>query len=163
MGSGKSDWFSLQESQGFLAPLIRADADGVVDGGDENLTVTDFAGLGGFHDGSDRRIGAVVRRDDFEFEFRQEIHAVFTAPIDFGMAFLAAETFDFGDGHALKTDITERVFHFLQFERFYYRFDFLHRLLGLAGQRLATVARSMSAGSETHRSLPSAVRFRMVF
>ena len=58
--------------------------------------------------------------------FGQEIDGVFAAAINFGVAFLAAEAFDFGDGHAFDADFAERVFDFLQFERFDDRFDFFH-------------------------------------
>ena len=67
---------------------------------------------------------------DFEFDFRQEIHRVFTAAVDFGVALLAAKTFDFDDRHALDADFGQGVFDFLQFEWFYDGFDFLHSFKG---------------------------------
>ena len=36
----------------------------------------------------------VVGHDHFNFDLRQEIHGVFAAAIDFGVAFLAAKTLD---------------------------------------------------------------------
>ena len=45
-----------------------------------------------------------VSDDDFDFYFGEEIHGVFAAAINFRVAFLAAEPFDFGNGHALDSD-----------------------------------------------------------
>jgi hypothetical protein len=67
-----------------------------------------------------------VAYDEFHFDFREEIHGVFAAAIDFGMAFLPAKAFHFADSHAFDANFAEGVFDLLQFERFYDRFDFLH-------------------------------------
>src|SRR5262249_36848269 len=53
---------------------------------------------------------------------------VFAASIDFGVALLAAESFDLADGHPFDTYLAQGVFDFLQFERFDYGFDFFHRI-----------------------------------
>jgi hypothetical protein len=41
------------QSDCLLADLFRSNADGVLDGTNEDFSVADFAGLGGFHDGLD--------------------------------------------------------------------------------------------------------------
>ena len=46
----------------------------------------------------------VVVDGDVEPHLRQEIHGVFGAAVDFGVALLAAVTLDLGDGHALHAD-----------------------------------------------------------
>ena len=106
--------------------LLGADADGFVDFGHEHFAVADLAGLGGFDDGGNSALDTAVGEHHFEFDFGEEIDGVFTAAIDFGVAFLAAKPLDFGDRHALDADFTERILHFLQFEWFYDGFDFLH-------------------------------------
>ncbi len=60
--------------------------------------------------------------------FGQEIHGVFAAAVNFGVAFLAAEALDFGDGQALHAHAGQRFFDFLEFEGFDDGFDFFHGL-----------------------------------
>jgi hypothetical protein len=100
---------------------------GVVNGGDENLAVADFAGLGRLDDGLTACVGEVVRQHGFDFDLGQEIHGVFAAAINFGVAFLAAKTLDLGDGHALDADFVQGVFDVVQFERLDDGFDFFHK------------------------------------
>src|SRR5438105_13627926 len=101
---------------GLLAGFIGADADGVFDGADENFSVADFSGFGGFDDGLDRFGSAAVGDNDFDFDFGEEIDGVFAAAIDFGVAFLTAEAFDFRDGHAFDAEAGERVFDVFELE-----------------------------------------------
>ena len=68
----------------------------------------------------------LVGHDEFDFDLRQEIHGVFAAAVDFGVALLAAESLDFGDGHAFDAEFAEGVFDFLELERLDDGFDFLH-------------------------------------
>jgi hypothetical protein len=49
------------------------------------------------------------------------------------MAVLAAEPFDFADGHAADADLKQGVAHFVQFERFDDGFNFLHTSFGPGG------------------------------
>ena len=48
------------------------------------------------------------------------------------MTFLTAKPFDFTDRYPLDTDFIEGIFHFVQFERFYYGFDKFHDFLPLS-------------------------------
>ena len=66
--------------------------------------------------------------DGFDFDLRQEIHGVFAAAIDFGVAFLPAKAFDFADGHALDAEFVQGVFDFVQLERLDDGFDFFHKI-----------------------------------
>ena len=111
---------------GVVAAFAGADADGVFDWEDEDFTVADFAGVGGFGDGVDDLVAAGVVDDDFDFDFRDEVDGVFAAAVDFGVAFLAAEAADFGDGHALDADFRESRFHVFEFEGLDDGFDFFH-------------------------------------
>ena len=113
-------------SDGLFALFLGANADGFVDGGDEDLAIADLAGLGGTDDGADSGIDAVVGDDHLDFDLGQEIDRVFAAAINFSVALLAAKPFDFTDRHSLNPDIAEGVFNFFEFEGLNYGFDFLH-------------------------------------
>ena len=65
-------------------------------------------------------------RTSLDFDFGEEIDGVFAAAINFGVAFLAAEPFDFADGHAFDADFAEGIFDFFQFEWLDDGFNFLH-------------------------------------
>ena len=115
---------------GLVAGLLGADADGLDHGGDEDLAVADLAGLGGFHDGGDGGIDEGVGDDDFDFDLGQEVHGVFAAAVDLGVAFLPPESFDFADGHSFHADVGEGVFYFFEFEGLDDGFDFFHWVVG---------------------------------
>ncbi len=83
-----------------VAGFAGADADGLFDGRDENLAVADLVGAGGGDDRLDRGVHHVVGEDDLDLHFGQEVHDIFGAAIEFRMALLAAEAFDFGYGKA---------------------------------------------------------------
>ena len=123
MGRCGAVWRILE---GFFAYFLGSDADGFVDGGDEEFAVADFAGAGGFDDGGGDAGDEVVGEDDLDFDLWLEIDGVFAAAVDFGVAFLAAETFDFGDGHAVDGELGEGVFYVFEFEGFDDGFDLFH-------------------------------------
>ena len=81
--------------------LPRANANGFLDIGDEDLTVADAPGLGRAADGVDRPLDQVVADHDLDFDLGQEVHDVFGAAIKLRMALLTSETLGFGDGDAL--------------------------------------------------------------
>ena len=60
-------------------------------GNTNTLAVADLAGVGGLDDGLDGRLDLRVGQDDFDLDLGQEIHGVFAAAIDLGVAFLAAK------------------------------------------------------------------------
>ena len=80
-----------------------ADADGLLDRGDEDLAVADLAGARGLDHGLDGLLDAVVgsttRRGSW-----QEIDHVLGAAVKLGMALLAAEALNLGDGQAADAD-----------------------------------------------------------
>jgi hypothetical protein len=51
----------------------------------------------------------LVGHDDLDFHLGQEVHGVFAAAVDLGVALLAAEALDLGDGHAFDPDLGERL------------------------------------------------------
>ena len=96
--------------------LAGADAHRLIDRGDENLAVADLAGLGGADDGVDHLVDAVGRHRHLDPDLGQEVHRVFGAAVDFGVALLAAVAFDLGHGHAVHADRDQRVADFLELE-----------------------------------------------
>ena len=82
------------------------------------FSVADFTGLCPFNNGLNGLINLTVGQHDFDFDFRQEIHGVFAAAIYFGVTFLASETLDLGNGHAVDAEFTQSIFDFFELERF---------------------------------------------
>ena len=58
----------------------------------------------------------IVGDDDLDLHLGQEVHGVFAAAVDLGVALLAAEAFDLGDRHALNAELRQGLLHLLQFE-----------------------------------------------
>jgi hypothetical protein len=92
-------------SEGVFARLTGADADRLFDGRNEDFTIADLVGLGGIYDGLDCAVDLIVGKDHFDFDFRKEVHDIFSAAIQLGMALLAAEAFDFDHAEALNANI----------------------------------------------------------
>src|ERR1700730_13346595 len=84
--------------------LAGTNADRLVNGTDENLSVPNLVSAGrvldGFHGTLDQRIV----HDDFDNHLRAEVDFVFGAPVEFGVALLPAEAFRLGDCHTLDAD-----------------------------------------------------------
>ena len=77
-----------------------------------------IASIGGFQ--------PVFVDDDFDFHLGQEIHDIFGAAIEFGMALLAAEALGLGHRDALDADFLQRFLHFVELERLDDGFDLFH-------------------------------------
>ena len=110
----------------------------MLDRGDEDLAVADLAGARCLDDRLDRRLDLVLGDNDFDLDLRQEIDDVFGAAVELGVALLAAEALDLGDGEPRDADLGERLAHFVELERLHDRFDLPHRGLpgspGIVGQ-----------------------------
>src|SRR5579884_318705 len=117
---------SKKSSDCLLARFFGADADRTQNGQHENFSIPNLSSLrcldNCFHGG----IRAVIRKYDFQFDLGQKIDRVFAAAINFGVAFLPAETFDLRDGHALNTQLRKRRFDVFEFEWLDNRLDFFH-------------------------------------
>src|SRR6185312_6862879 len=108
------------------AGFAGADADGFLDVEDEYLAVADAPGARGFLDGVDGCLQPVVGDDDLDLHFRQEVHDIFCATVEFGVPLLATKALCFGDRDPLDADGLKRLFNFVEFEWFDDRFDFFH-------------------------------------
>jgi len=74
---------------------------------------------------------------NFDPQLGQEVHDIFGAAIDFGVALLAAIALDLGHRHAVDADGRERLADFVQLERFDNRDDEFH------GQALSSQFRQL--------------------
>ncbi len=74
-------------------------------------------------------LDALVGDGDFEPRLGHEVHDVFGAAINLGMALLPAVSLDLGDGHAVRAEPVERLAHVVELERFDDGGDDLHGLL----------------------------------
>ena len=103
-----------------------ADADGLLDGEDEDLAVADAAGARGGLDRLDDALDQIVLDHHLDLHLGQEVDDIFGAAIELGMALLAAEALDLGDGDPADPDLVERVLHVVELERLDDRFDLFH-------------------------------------
>ena len=67
-----------------------------------------------------------VGNHDFHFDLGHEVDFVLRAPVHLGMALLAAETADFGDGHARHAAFGQGLFDVVEFEMADDGFNFFH-------------------------------------
>jgi hypothetical protein len=75
--------------------------DDLLDGGDEDLAVADLAGAGAaLTMASMHRSTVVVADHDLDLHLGQEVDDVLGAAVELGVALLAAEALDLGDGQA---------------------------------------------------------------
>ena len=62
----------------------------------------------------DDRVGLGVVDGDLDLQLGQEVHGIFGAAVDFGMALLAAIAFDLGHGHAVDVERVQRLTHLFE-------------------------------------------------
>src|SRR4029079_15480060 len=109
-----------------LCAFAGPDADGFLDGRDEDFSVADASGAGDRRDRFDDVADDVVLDDDFDADLRDEVDDVRRPAIDLFFATGASEPFDLVGRHTLNANFTESIFHVIQFERLDDRFDLLH-------------------------------------
>ena len=105
-------------SERFFVGFAGADADGLLDRGDEDLAVADLAGARGLDHGLDGLLDAVVGQHHLDADLGQEIDHVLGAAVKLGMALLAAEALNLGDGQAADADLGQRFANFVELEGF---------------------------------------------
>src|SRR5258708_4698568 len=99
------------------ARLAGADAQRLLDRRDEDLAVTDLAGVGGLLDRLDGALDLGVVDHDLDLHLGQEAHQVLGAAIDLGLALLAAEALDLADGQARDAHAGQRIGPLVELER----------------------------------------------
>src|SRR5688500_15822975 len=86
--------------QGRVVRFTRRDTDDTVDVGTEDLAVAKLAGRGGLEDGFDHLSDEVAANGHFDLGLGDEVHDVFSAALELGMATLPTETLDLRHRHA---------------------------------------------------------------
>ncbi len=119
----------------FCALVLGPDADRLIHRQDKYLPVANFTRLGCFDDGSRGFFDGGGVENDFQFHLREKIHRVLAAPIDFGVALLAAKPLYLSYGHSLDAGLVKGFLHLFQLEGFDNCFDFFksHRLYFFLG------------------------------
>jgi hypothetical protein len=92
----------------------------------EDLLNADASGAGGVDDRLHRAFDHGVVADHFDLHLGEEVHHVFGAPVQLGMALLPPEPLGLDDRDALQAHLVQRFFHLIQFERLDDGLDFLH-------------------------------------
>jgi hypothetical protein len=103
-------------------------------GRDEDLAVADLAGLGGLDDGLDAAVDVFVLDHHFHLHLGQEVDHVLGTAVQLGVALLAAEALDLGDGEAGHAHVAQRFTHLLQLERLDDGGDLFHARLRITGE-----------------------------
>src|SRR5450759_2626232 len=104
--------------QGGVVGLARADTYHSQNVGDEYLAVTHLAGLRSAYDRFQNLIHQFILYGNFDARLRNEIDDVFRSAIQLGMAALASEAFDLGDGHSRHPNFRKCRAHIVQLEGF---------------------------------------------
>src|SRR5262245_8178344 len=92
--------FSERVAVGLAGP----DAHRVVDRRDENLAIADLAGARALRNDVDHLVGNVGIDGDLDAQLGQEVHDIFGAAVNLGVAFLPAIALDLGYRHAVDAD-----------------------------------------------------------
>ena len=123
------------------ANFTGADADHLVDRGDEDLAVARLAGARRLMDRFDDRFDLTIVYYGFDFHLGEEIDHVLGTAIELGMAFLATEAFHFGNGDAGYTGLRQCFAHVVELERPDYGCNQFHGVLVAVVATRAAAAR----------------------
>src|SRR4051812_45115129 len=88
-----------------------ANADRLLDSGDEDLSVADATGLRRIADGLDSTVDELVRKNDLYLHFGKKIDNVFGPAVELGVALLASEALRLGHRDALQSYLLQRLLH----------------------------------------------------
>src|SRR5688500_4459035 len=117
MASHAISFFIAFSLKGGHIGFAGADADDLLQVENENLAVADLAGIGRALDGLDGLLEQLGLHRGLDLHLGQEIDHVLRAAVELGVAFLAAEALDLGDGDSLHPDRGERFAHLVELER----------------------------------------------
>jgi len=105
-------------SERSLSGLARTDTDELFHLGHHNFAVADFACTGCGHHSLHDIFHNRIRHNDLDLELGQEAHVILGTPVNFGLAFLAAETFNFGNREPLNPEWRQCFTDVIEFEGF---------------------------------------------
>src|SRR5205823_799656 len=100
--------------KGVVAHHSGAHPNEVVDWRRPHLAVADLAGAGRLHDGVHDALHVGVVGHHLDAHLGEELHRVLGAPVHLGVAALASEAPDLGDGHAVHVQRSEGILHVLE-------------------------------------------------
>jgi len=106
--------------------LSGANANNALDGYNENLSIANFAGMGGGFDGLHNQVDLICYDHYLNIYLGDKVNHVFSTTINLGMSFLASVTLYLGDGHPLNANFCQRFFNAVEFKWFYNRLNFFH-------------------------------------
>src|SRR3954452_4153849 len=115
--------------QGVGAHFPGSYADHVVDRHHPHLAIPDLVGAGRGHHRFGDAGDILVLGQDLDPHLGHEVDGVLGAPVDLGVAPLAAETLGLRDGHALHTEAAQRFLDVVDLEGLDDGGDELHRIL----------------------------------
>src|SRR5262249_51624394 len=98
----------------------------LLDGKHEDLPVPDAARLGRGQDRLDHAAHQIVRHHDLELDLGDQVHRVFGAAVELGVALLPAHALHFAHGEAGHAGLAEGVLHRVELEGLDDRLDQLH-------------------------------------
>src|ERR1700728_3718941 len=113
--------------QSLLVGLAGADADDLCDGINENFSITDFTGSGGFDDGIDGFFAFLGFHANLDEHLGYKTHVHSRAAIALRVSHLPAESFAFDRRDAKNSDFRQCLFNRINLVRLNDCFDHLHR------------------------------------
>jgi hypothetical protein len=99
-GAFKTDGFALADT--FFPCLAGTDPDTLLDGENENFSVSDLAGAAGLDDLAHDIVDLFIMHEQLEFDFREEIVIDFLPSDEFPPPLLVPTSHDLGDGETVE-------------------------------------------------------------
>jgi hypothetical protein len=126
-GASQNEWINDVASKCAVVGLTGANANYMIDRGNEDLAIADLTGLGGALDSLDCFLYLRVCDGNLDLDLRHKLYRVLGAAIDLSVTFLTPEPLDLGHRHALHTQLGERAAYVIEFEGLYNCADEFHR------------------------------------
>src|ERR1700722_1648781 len=116
----------LETSKGGFSPVTGPDADHFFKCRDKDFAIANFPGPRPFSDGLQNSGNQLIRRQDRDLYFGQEVNRILGAAVNLGMTLLTAEAPYLGYGYSLHADTVEALLYFIQLVRSDDRINALH-------------------------------------
>src|SRR6266496_2638166 len=115
-------------SQRIVPAFIIADTNRLVHAGAEDLAVANLASLGSRDDRALDLVHRIVGDHHFNLDLRDEVHRILASAINLGVALLAPMAANLNHGHALDTNVVQRILHWFQLRRLDNGFNLCHAI-----------------------------------
>ena len=113
--------------QRVVVRLARANSNGLLDIGYEDLAITDLAGFGSNNNCFDHALDLIIGNGRLDFRLGQKIHDVLGTTVQLRVTALSAEALDLRHGHAVDALLVQGVADVVQAKRFDDGRDQFHR------------------------------------